>query len=303
MLRNPFVAGRFAAAIASRPAPVLKAIAPAAAPQDTAAMLMFGFRRARAALTLLATAGSALALSSSPALAASSYGCTGSTQNATVPNGAVSASIKLQGASGAGNKFGVNGGVGASVDVTMPVTPGQTLTFDVGCQDGYGGGGTAGDPYEAGNGGGATTVTYGVVLYGVAGGGGGAGGQSGNPADPRGVYGGGGAGGNADANGSPGTSGTRDPGAYAGLGGHAGDFGAQGGLGGRAPASCISRIETLAAGAGRHSLALGNDLTGRQLEGGNYRLVIQSQHGKARSRAVTMSFTIVTSHGRGLTLG
>jgi hypothetical protein len=198
-------------------------------------MLLFTFRRARAALTLLATAGCALALSSSPALAASSYGCTGSTQDLTVPNGAVSASINLQGASGKGNTFGVNGGQGASIDMTMSVTPGQLLAFNVGCQNGYGGGGAAGDSFESGNGGGATTVTYGGVLYGVAGGGGGAGGQSGTPGDANGFFGGGGQGGSADANGSDGTSGPNDPGAYAGLGGGAGDFGGQGGLGGQNP--------------------------------------------------------------------
>jgi centrosomal CEP192-like protein len=233
MLRSPFAARGIAAGIASLPGSTLTPIAPAAVSLGKDSLLLFAFRRARAALILLVTAGCAFAFSSSPALAASSYGCTSSTQDLIVPNGAISASIDLQGASGKGNTFGVNGGRGASVEMTMSVTPGQLLAFNVGCQNGYGGGGAAGDSFESGNGGGATTVTYGGVLYGVAGGGGGAGGQSGTPGDPNGFFGGGGQGGSADANGSDGTSGPNDPSAYAGQGGGAGDFGGQGGLGGQ----------------------------------------------------------------------
>jgi hypothetical protein len=52
---------------------------------------------------------------------------------------------------------------------------------------------------------------------------------------------------------------------------------------------------TVAASAGRHALALGNAFAGHKLRRGSYRLVVQSQNGKSRSKAVTLKFRIVTS--------
>jgi hypothetical protein len=53
--------------------------------------------------------------------------------------------------------------------------------------------------------------------------------------------------------------------------------------------------ETDAASAGRHALALGNTFAGHKLRRGNYRLVVQTQNGKSRSKAVTLTFRIVSS--------
>ncbi|HEX5927307.1 MAG TPA: choice-of-anchor D domain-containing protein [Baekduia sp.] len=196
----------------------------------------------RARKRLLPTAGlsallTALALSSSPALASTTYSCTRAVQNVPVPSGKVSATITLSGAAGRGNRIGVvSGGRGDSVTISLPVSPGQNLGLRVGCQDGFGGGGgtvAAGNGY--GNGGGASTISVNGTLYAVAGGGGGAGGQAGNPAQST-DYGAGGGGGNADSTGGNGTSGGNsgftDPAAYAGQGGASGSAGGQGGQGG-----------------------------------------------------------------------
>lgn len=194
-------------------------------------MLSFSFRGARRTATFIAATLSALALSNSPALASTTYGCTGSTQDVTVPADALSATINLQGAAGQSNQFGVSGGAGESVNLTLPVTPGHTLTFQVGCQNNtYGGGGPTW--YGAPVGGGATSLSDNGQLYGVAGGGGGAGGQDGVGTYYAGAtYGGGGAGGDADSvyGGGNGTPGTPDPDQYAGGGGQSGATGGQGG--------------------------------------------------------------------------
>ena len=189
--------------------------------------------RARKRLLLTAGLGAllpALALSSSPALAATTYSCTHTARSLTVPSGAFSATITLQGAAGRANDFGVSGGHGDSVNISMPVSPGQDLGLQVGCQDGFGGGGAGG--WEAGNGGGASTISLDGTLYAVAGGGGGAGGQIGTPQEDS-VFGTAGAGGDADsiAGGGNGIAGGSDPAAYAGQGGAGG---AAGGAGGQA---------------------------------------------------------------------
>ena len=196
----------------------------------------------RARKRLLPTAGlsallTALALSTSPALAATTYSCTRAVQNVPVPSGKVSATISLRGAAGRGNPVGVvSGGRGDSVTMSLPVSPGQNLGLLVGCQDGFGGGGgTVAAANGYGNGGGASTISVNGTLYAVAGGGGGAGGQAGNPAQST-DYGAGGAGGDADSTGGNGTSGGNsgfiDPATYAGQGGASGSAGGQGGQGG-----------------------------------------------------------------------
>ena len=175
---------------------------------------------------------STFALTSAPALASTSYGCTNSAQSATVPAGAVSATVNLQGAAGQGNGDGVSGGRGASVNLTMPVTPGQPISIAVGCQDSFGGGGPPGGP-SAGNGGGATTISQNGTLFALAGGGGGAGGQDATVS----YAGDGGPGGNADGNGTSGTSAGPDAPNYAGQGGISGDSGGQGGQAGQSGAN------------------------------------------------------------------
>jgi hypothetical protein len=173
-------------------------------------------RRSRAlalATALPVTAIGAIALTSAPAQADTTYSCTDSAQTVAVPAGAVSATVTLAGAAGQANAWGVNGGRGATLVVTLPVTIGQSVALDVGCQDGYGGGGFVG-PY-AGDGGGATTFSVDGTLYAEAGGGGGAGGT---PQPSVGPYGTGGTGGDAATIGGSGTPGA-SPTAFIGGGG------------------------------------------------------------------------------------
>lgn len=172
---------------------------------------------------------SGLALSSSPA-SADNFVCTQSIQTLTVPSGpaAAAAAVTLRGASGLDDEYShAVGGLGAIVQMTMPVAAGDTLTLHVGCEGGYpDGGGTQGT--SAGVGGGSTSIFINGTLFGVAGGGGGAGGD-----DFLGDSGAGGAGGNAGSAGLAGTSlGSDGPGA-AGQGGDGGDATGQGGEGGQ----------------------------------------------------------------------
>jgi hypothetical protein len=177
-----------------------------------------------------------LALSASPALASTSpnsvsYGCTDSDQTMTVPTGANTATINMAGAAGQGSGDGVLGGAGDTMVVTVPVSGGQTIRLEVGCQDGFGGGGDANQQSSAGNGGGATSVWLSGTEVAVAGAGGGAGGQEDLPiSTPA-----GGAGGNADQAGAAGGFDPRDQASYAGQGGQGADNGAAGGLGGDSP--------------------------------------------------------------------
>ena len=209
---------------------------------------------ARTRLLPLAGLGALLctfALSNSPALASTGYACTGAAQSETVPAGAVSATVNLQGAAGQDNFDDVNGtnpdvsgGRGESVNLSMAVTPGQTIGVAVGCQahrnmvgepvGGFGGGGSGGRD-GGGSGGGATTISLNGTLVAVAGGGGGAGGQidDGEPASAY-LFGVGGPGGDAGANGANGGAGDSNPAGYAGQGGASGDSGGLGGQGGQA---------------------------------------------------------------------
>jgi collagen type VII alpha len=177
----------------------------------------------------LTTLLSAFALASAPALA-DSYGCSGGIQSLMVPTGAITADVDLQGAAGVGGPFGPSGGLGANVNMSMPVTPGQPISLQVGCQDGYGGGGGAGFAPWAGNGGGATSLSVAGTLFGVAAGGGGAGGQDG---PTGGDVAAGGNGGNADSAGQSGAYGGSDSSTAAGQGGGSGDTGGQYGPGGQ----------------------------------------------------------------------
>ncbi|MBW6483437.1 MAG: PKD domain-containing protein [Vicingaceae bacterium] len=64
----------------------------------------------------------------------------GTGQNWTVPPCVTSINVNVRGAQGGG----ANGGLGAVVTATLPVTPGQTLQINVGCQGGCPGAGTNG---------------------------------------------------------------------------------------------------------------------------------------------------------------
>jgi hypothetical protein len=105
----------------------------------------------------------------------------------TVPAGVTTVQAVLSGAQGGPasdppSVFGT-GGPGASVTATLPVTPGSTLSIEVGGQGGQGGqvsiggagaGGTSLGGYDGGAGGGASRITDGQAVLAVAGGGGGA---------------------------------------------------------------------------------------------------------------------------------
>lgn len=114
------------------------------------------------------------------------FNYTGSPQTWTVPPCVSSITVTVAGADGGGNL----GGNGAVVTATIPVTPGQVLTINVGgsgnsINGGYGGGGngfasTDGNVnYNSSGGGGASTISVGGTPVIVAAGGGGAGGGSG----------------------------------------------------------------------------------------------------------------------------
>jgi gliding motility-associated-like protein len=114
------------------------------------------------------------------------FNYTGSPQTWTVPPCVSSITVTVAGADGGGNL----GGNGAVVTATIPVTPGQVITVNVGASGnsingGYGGGGngfasTDGNVnYNSSGGGGASTVSVGGTPVIIAAGGGGAGGGSG----------------------------------------------------------------------------------------------------------------------------
>jgi len=114
------------------------------------------------------------------------FNYTGSPQTWTVPPCVSSITVTVAGADGGGNL----GGNGAVVTATIPVTPGQVLTINVGgsgnsINGGYGGGGngfasTDGNVnYNSSGGGGASSISIGGTPVIIAAGGGGAGGGSG----------------------------------------------------------------------------------------------------------------------------
>ena len=139
------------------------------------------------AAAALMTAGLA-GVAASPASAVSGYvtAWTPGTYTWTVPAGVTQISVKAYGAQGGGvADFGDGvGGHGAELVATVPVTPGQVITYVVGGQPtvaqarlgGYGGGGNGAEAFfgRGSGGGGASSVSVGTTPLVVAGGGGGA---------------------------------------------------------------------------------------------------------------------------------
>lgn len=188
---------------------------------------------------------SALALSPASALATTTdtYECTnGGVQTSTAPAGAVSAMVTLDGAAGGSGSYAPtsNGGDGASLTITLPVTSGEQFDVVAGCGGGDGGGSAGGSDVASpsgsvagagGDGGGASYITPHngafVQSYAVAGGGGG-GGDTG-VTEVGTLQSSGGTGGNADVDGGAGGVGTWGGG---GSGGFSGEDGGQAGAGG-----------------------------------------------------------------------
>ena len=153
------------------------------------------------------------------------FSFTGGQQTWVVPAGLTSIAVEIAGAQG-NNGSGASGGIGglgAFVTGTLSVTPGETLYFFVGGQNGYNGGGLPGAS-NVGNGGGASDIRQGgndlINRVAVAGGGGG-GGATGCAAAYSGGNGGGGGG-------LAGSNGVNSPNGGAGFGGSLGIGGAAG---------------------------------------------------------------------------
>jgi hypothetical protein len=192
-------------------------------------------RQSAAALAAMLAGGAALAAPAAAAQIQVPFTYTGGEQEWRVPAGVTEATFTLQGAAG-GGAGAAQGGFGAEIRATVPVTPGETLTIVVGGQGtsagvaGFNGGGLAGDSGlapDAASGGGATTVLSGTganLL--VAGGGGGAGG-AGAGITP-------GSGGDGGAAGLPGAAGTASGASTAGGGGLTPPVGGTTGVGGAA---------------------------------------------------------------------
>ncbi|MGI4869561.1 MAG: glycine-rich protein [Janthinobacterium lividum] len=143
--------------------------------------------------------------------AAVTFTYTGGPQTYTVPAGITALTVEATGAAGAAGSNGIGGGLGARVQTTLAVTPGQVLTLYVGgAGSGFGAGGyNGGGPgslynyYQGGGGGGASDVRRSVTAPStalaerllVAGGGGGGGGAfsggGGSGGAPNGADGGG----------------------------------------------------------------------------------------------------------------
>jgi hypothetical protein len=146
---------------------------------------------------------------------------TGATQTFTVPAGVTSINVNMWGAGGASNNVSggasAKGGAGGFVNFTISVTPGESLTVNIG-----GKGAMPVTQYrQPGAGGGMSALLRGSTYLGIAGGGGGAGGY-GNSNDSS--WGGSGGGTTADAGGT-------NPYATAGGGGTQSAGGASGGDG------------------------------------------------------------------------
>jgi len=135
-------------------------------------------QRRGSALLGLAVACAALAASAAPASAATTqaFAFTGTEQTFTVPTGVTSLHVVAVGAKGgngsdeSAKKLGGPGGLGASVEADLPVTPGQVLYVEVGGTGangsaggagGFNGGGASNDgvfKLPGGGGGGATDI-------------------------------------------------------------------------------------------------------------------------------------------------
>ncbi len=190
--------------------------------------------RQTAVVAALAATAAAGATGAAPAGAAElqiPFVYDGAEQTWTVPTGVTAATFTLAGGAGGQVTGGGDGGVGAQLRATLPVTPGETLRVVVGGQasqagaPGFNGGGMG---TSAGSGGGATSIlsSTGAVLL-VAGGGGG-GGAAGSGA-------GAGAGGDGGAGGQPGLPGDPATGSTGGGGGLVGGIGGAAGTAGTIP--------------------------------------------------------------------
>lgn len=117
--------------------------------------------------------------------------CEGSTGQYIVPTGATAMHVVAIGAHGGTNDNAADGGNGGSVDVVIPVSPGDVVDYGIGCYGGgHGGAGfgganggdhgvaNSGLAYDGGGGGGATGLAVNGGDAVVAGGGGGGGGYS-----------------------------------------------------------------------------------------------------------------------------
>ncbi len=170
-------------------------------------------RHSVAALAATAAAAAAIAAPAGAAPVQVPFAFSGGTQFWTVPTGVTEATFTLQGAAGGGAASGGQGGLGAELHATIPVSPGERLTILVGGQGtslgvaGFNGGGLAGDnglAPAAGSGGGATTVLSSTAATLLVAGGGGGGGGTGAGTTP----GAGGDGGAADTAGIAGAAAT-----------------------------------------------------------------------------------------------
>jgi hypothetical protein len=103
-----------------------------------------------------------------------SFGYTGGVQSFVVPAGVTSITVSVSGAAGGPDGYGTQPGLGATVTATLAVTPGTTLTLQVGGvggagtdavpgSGGYNGGGAGGadTSYAGGGGGGASDIRMG----------------------------------------------------------------------------------------------------------------------------------------------
>lgn len=188
-------------------------------------------------------------------------------QNFIVPTGVSTITVKLWGAGGGGGAgggaasgatgAGGAGGGGGFIQLNLSVTPGETLTVDVGS-----GGAAGGTLDNGGDGGGYSSIRRGSTILAQAAGGGGGGGSAAAVTGGAGGAGGGtasgvagGAGGGSTTTakgGSPGTSTTNGAGGTAGTGGIAGSIGADGagGNAGGSGASCATAVTNTQGGAG-----------------------------------------------------
>ena len=172
-----------------------------------------------ATVTSFATAVAASLLVAPKAAAADdhhevTYTCLGMAQNFSVPRGVTQLTVIVTGSSGGSASTGGDGGAGAEVTGTIPVSAGDLLDVTVGCWTGYGW--SAGGPggrmsiglpafSDGANGGGSTGIARsGASTPLVVAGGGGGGGGTGVTAFS---YGGdGGSGGRTAGDGWPGTA-------------------------------------------------------------------------------------------------
>ncbi|MGD9891790.1 MAG: glycine-rich protein [Dehalococcoidia bacterium] len=88
------------------------------------------------------------------------YGCSGRPEPFSVPPGVTQLTIEAEGAAGSDSTS--TGGHGGVVRGTLAVTPGDLLTIEVGCRNGYGhirgGAGGSSAVHAGGSGGGATGI-------------------------------------------------------------------------------------------------------------------------------------------------